>query len=221
MGTPSARSARAPGQLRQGFAYAWNTQTLRVTLVMLAIIGTFTYEFTTTLPLLSEFTFGAGSSGLATMTALMGLGAVVGGLFVASSGPPTPRRLVAVAGSFGSLVLLVAVMPTIGLVFVVMPFVGAASVGVISLSNATLQLNSDPKLRGRVMAIFSMALIGSTPIGGPLMGWIGENISARVSLLIGGSAAIVAALYGWWSLTRTASVTDTVPAELPAMSRAP
>ncbi len=217
----SARSARAPGQLRQGFSYAWNTHTLRVTLVMLAIIGTFTYEFTTTLPLLSEFTFGAGSSGLATMTALMGLGAVVGGLVVASSGPPTARRLVAVAGTFGSLVLLVAVMPTIGLVFVVMPFVGAASVAVISLSNATLQLNSDPKLRGRVMAIFSMALIGSTPIGGPLMGWIGENISARVSLLIGGSAAIVAALYGWWSLTRTASATDTAPAPVPAMSQAP
>jgi predicted MFS family arabinose efflux permease len=200
---PSARSARAPGQLREGFSYAWNTPTLRVTLVMLAIIGTFTYEFTTTLPLLSEFTFGAGSSGLAAMTALMGVGAVVGGLVVASSGPPTAQRLVIVAASFGTSVLFAAIMPTIGLVFVVMPFVGAASVAVISLSNSTLQLNSDPKLRGRVMAIFSMALIGSTPIGGPLMGWIGETVSARVSLLIGGFAALVAALYGWWNLTRS------------------
>jgi len=200
---PSARIARAPGQLREGFTYAWNTPTLRVTLVMLAIIGTFTYEFTTTLPLFSEFTFGAGSTGLATMTALMGAGAVVGGLVVASSGPPTAQRLVIVAASFGTSVLMAAIMPTIGLVFMVMPFVGAASVAVISLSNATLQLNSDPKLRGRVMAIFSMALIGSTPIGGPLMGWIGETVSARVSLLIGGFAAIVAALYGWWNLTRS------------------
>ncbi len=208
---PSARSARAPGQLRQGFAYAWNTPTLRVTLVMLAIIGTFTYEFTTTLPLLSEFTFGAGSSGLATMTALMGLGAVVGGLIVASRGAPTARRLVIVMASFGSSVLLVAVMPTIDLVYVVMPLVGAASVAVISLSNATLQLNSDPKLRGRVMAIFSMALIGSTPIGGPLMGWIGETISARVSLLIGGGAAVTAALYGWWSLSRSGVIAPEAP----------
>ena len=200
---PSARIARAPGQLREGFTYAWNTPTLRVTLVMLAIIGTFTYEFTTTLPLFSEFTFGAGSTGLATMTALMGAGAVVGGLVVASSGPPTAQRLVIVAASFGTSVLMAAIMPTIGLVFMVMPFVGAASVAVISLSNATLQLNSDPKLRGRVMAIFSMALIGSTPIGGPLMGWIGETVSARVSLLIGGFAAIVTALYGWWNLTRS------------------
>lgn len=203
----SRRTARAPGQLRQGFHYAWSTPTLRTTLVMLAIIGTFTYEFTTTLPLLSEFTFGAGSSGLATMTALMGIGAVVGGLVVASGGPPTAGRLVMVAAAFGTGVLAVSVMPTIALVYVVMPFVGAASVAVISLSNATLQLNSDPTLRGRVMAIFSMALIGSTPIGGPLMGWIGETSSPRLSLLIGGLAALLAALFGWVSLTRSAHET--------------
>ncbi len=199
---PSARTAKAPGQLRDGFRYAWNTPTLRTTLVMLVLIGTFTYEFTTTLPLLSEFTFGAGSSGLAAMTALMGVGAVVGGLVVAASGPPTMHRLVVIAAAFGTTVILVSAMPSIALVFVMMPFVGAASVAVISLSNATLQLNSDAKLRGRVMSLFSMALIGSTPIGGPLVGWIGENISPRVSLLIGGLAAIVAALYGWVMLRR-------------------
>jgi MFS family permease len=157
---PSSRSARAPGQLREGFRYAWNTPTLRTTLVMLAIIGTLTYEFTTTLPLLSEFTFGAGSGGLAVMTSLMGLGAVIGGLVVASSGAPTPRRLVMIAAAFGLFVGLAAIMPTIGLVYVLMPFVGAASVAMISLSNATLQLNSNPLLRGRVMALFSMALLG-------------------------------------------------------------
>ncbi len=111
-------------------------------------------------------------------------------------------RLAAIAAAFGTTVILVSVMPSIALVFVMMPFVGAASVAVISLSNATLQLNSDPKLRGRVMSLFSMALIGSTPIGGPLVGWIGENISPRFSLFIGGVAAIVAGLYGWWMLHR-------------------
>ena len=91
---PSARSVRAPKQLREGFRYAWNTPILRVTLVMLWIIGTLTYEFSTTLPLLSEFTFGKGATGLAIMTSLMGVGAVVGGLVVAAAGPPTTRRLV-------------------------------------------------------------------------------------------------------------------------------
>jgi MFS family permease len=199
---PSARSSRAPGQLRAGFRYAWNTPILRTTLVMLVIIGTLTYEFTTTLPLLSEFTFGAGSAGLAIMTSLMGAGAVIGGLVVASSGPPTMPRLIAVAASFGAIVVVVSMMPTIGLVYAVMPLVGAASVAMISLSNATLQLHSDAKLRGRVMALFSMALLGSTPIGGPLVGWLGEHVSPRLSLLIGGLAALLAAAYGWASALR-------------------
>ena len=216
---PSARSKRAPGQLREGFRYAWSTPILRTTLVMLAIIGTLTYEFTTTLPLLSEFTFGAGASGLAAMTTLMGAGAVVGGLVVASLGAPTERRLVRIATAFGLAVLAVSVMPSLLGVYLLMPLVGAASVGMISVSNATLQLNSDPQLRGRVMALFSMSLLGSTPIGGPIVGAIGEHISPRFSLFIGGAAALVAAAYGW-SRLRAIVVDDRVAAtgEQPALS---
>ena len=211
---PSYRAARAKGQLREGFRYAWQTPILRTTLIMLVIIGTFTYEFTTTLPLLAEFTFDAGPSGLAAMNALMGIGAVIGGLIIASGGPPTPRRLVMVAACFGASVVAAACMPSIALVYLVMPLVGAASVGMIALSNATLQLNSDPHLRGRVMALFSMALIGSTPLGGPLVGWIGEHIDPRAALLVGGVAALAAAAYGWTTLTRPVAATaDAVPSE--------
>ncbi len=210
---PAPRSRRAKGQLREGFTYVWRTPVLRTTIVMLAIIGTLTFEFTTTLPLLAEFTFGAGSSGLAAMTAFMGLGAVVGGLVIAAGKPPTPQKLVMVAAAFGSTVLLIAVMPTITAVYVVMPFLGAASIGMISLSNATLQLNSDPQLRGRVMSLFSMSLIGSTPIGGPIVGWIGEHIDPRASLLVGAFAAIFAASYGWVTLTRSRANEATLPRE--------
>lgn len=199
---PSARSARAPRQVRDGFRYAWSQPVLRTTIVMLALIGTFTFEFSTTLPMLAEFTFDAGSSGLAIMTSLMGGGAVVGGLIVASVGPPTPRRLVAIAVAFGAAVTAVALMPTIGAVYAVMPLVGAASVSMISFSNATLQLHSDPKLRGRVMSLFSMSLIGSTPIGGPIVGWIGDHASPRVALLVGGIGAFTAAVYGYALLVR-------------------
>lgn len=204
---PSARSARSRGQLREGFRYAWRTPIIRVTLVMLAIIGTLTYEFSTTLPMLSEFTFNRGATGLAIMTSLMGAGAVIGGLVVAASGKPSPTRLVLVAAVFGASVVATAAMPTIGLVYVLMPFVGAASVATISVSNALLQLNSEPRLRGRVMSLFSMALVGSTPIGGPIVGWIGEHIDPRVALLVGGVAAIAAAAYGY-SVYRSATSAD-------------
>lgn len=194
---PSARSARAPGQLREGFRYVWNTPVLRTTIIMLAAVGTLTFEFSTTLPMLSDFTFDAGAGGLATMTTLMGLGAVVGGLGVAAASPPTAGRLVVVSAAFGSAVLLVAAMPTIGLVYLTMPLVGAASVAMIAISNATLQLHSDPRLRGRVMSLFSMSLIGSTPIGGPIVGWIGDHAGPRWALALGGVGAIAAASYGW------------------------
>ena len=98
-----------------------------------------------------------------------------------------------------------------------LPFVGAASVATIALSNATLQLNSDAQFRGRVMALFSMALLGSTPIGGPIAGWVAEHFSPRVSLLIGGVAAMSAAVYGWRMLRRNALL-DTVAAIEPAMA---
>ncbi len=197
---PSARSPRAPRQLRDGFRYAWADPTLRTTLIMLVLIGTFTFEFSTTLPLLAEFTFGAGPTGLAIMTSLMGVGAVIGGLAIASIGPPTPVRLVGVAAGFGVAVGLIAVMPTIELVYVMMPLVGSASVATIAMSNATLQLHSDAKFRGRVMSLFSMALIGSTPIGGPIVGWLGEHVSPRFALLVGAIGALAAAGYGWSQL---------------------
>ena len=193
---PAARSARAPGQLREGFRYVRDTPVLRTTLVMLAVIGTLTFEFSTTLPMLADFTFDAGASGLAAMTTMMGLGAVVGGLVVAASRPPSPTRLAMVASAFGGSVLLLAAMPTIELVYLTMPLVGATSVATIATSNTTLQLHSDPHLRGRVMSLFSMALIGSTPIGGPIAGWIGDHAGPRWSLVVGGVGAIAAAVVG-------------------------
>jgi MFS family permease len=207
----SARSARAPRQVRDGFRYAWSEPTLRTTIIMLALIGTLTFEFSTTLPMLAEFTFGAGATGLAIMTAMMGGGAVIGGLAVASAGPPTPQRLIAVAAAFGVAVAAIAVMPSIGLVYVVMPFVGVTSVSTIAWSNATLQLHSDPKMRGRVMALFSMSLIGTTPIGGPIVGWLGDHTSPRVSLLVGAVGALAASAFGYVSLVRAGRL-DAQPA---------
>lgn len=199
---PTTRTPRAPRQLRDGLRYVWSEPTLRTTLAMLVLIGTLTFEFATTLPMLAEFTFAAGPTGIAVLTSMMGLGAVVGGLIVASTGPPTPRRLVAVATGFGIAVGIVALMPTIELAYAAMPLVGATSIATTSLSNATLQLNSDPAFRGRVMALFSVAMMGSTPIGGPIVGWIGEHVSPRAALLAGTAGALMAAAIGWSQFER-------------------
>ena len=97
---------------------------------------------------------------------------------------------------------IVALMPTIELAYAAMPLVGATSIATTSLSNATLQLNSDPAFRGRVMALFSVAMMGSTPIGGPIVGWIGEHVSPRAALLAGTAGALMAAAIGWSQFER-------------------
>jgi MFS family permease len=210
---PAARTPRAPRQLRDGLRYVCSEPILRTTLAMLVLIGTLTFEFATTLPMLAEFTFAAGPSGIAGLTSLMGLGAVVGGLIVASTGPPTPRRLIAVAAGFGIAVGIVAVMPSIELAYLAMPLVGATSIATTSLSNATLQLNSDPAFRGRVMALFSVAMMGSTPIGGPIVGWVGGHISPRAALLAGTAGALLAAAIGWSQFRRPTPTPAHRPAE--------
>jgi MFS family permease len=166
---------------------------VRTTLLMVAIIGTFTYEFSVVLPLFSEFTFRAGASGYAALTAAMGVGAALGGLYTAGRRSGTPRMLVVAAALFGGSVLLTAIAPTITLAMCSLVIVGFFSISFTSLANATLQLESAPEMQGRVMSLWTVAFLGTTPIGGPLMGAVGEHAGARSALAAGGLAALVAA----------------------------
>ncbi len=193
---PTERVARASGLLVEGFRYAWSTPVVRNVLLMMAIIGTFTYEFQVILPLLSEFTFDAGASGYAALTAAMGIGAVIGGLYTASRRRSTPRALVIAACLFGLSVLLSAIAPTLTLAFCALVIVGFFSINFTSLGNVTLQLESAPTMQGRVMALWSVAFLGTTPIGGPIIGAIGEHIGPRSGLAVGGLAALAAAGLG-------------------------
>lgn len=193
---------RAKGQLREGFTYVWRTPALRTPLLMMATIGTLTYEFAVTLPLLARFSFGGDAGTYASMSVVMAAGSVVGGLVIASRGAPTPRRLTGAAFAFGVVVLALSAVPALPVAFLVLPLIGAASITFISTSNATLQLTAPPEMKGRVMALFAMAFLGSTPIGGPIVGWIAEATDPRVALALGGAVAIVVSLVGSRSLRR-------------------
>ncbi len=183
----------------------WGEASLRTPLLLMAAVGTLTYEFQITLPLIAEYTFGAGASGYGALTSAMGLGAVVGGLVAASRARPTRRKLGIAGIVFGSAVLLASVMPTFGAMLVVLPLVGAASITFISLSNTNLQLAARPEMRGRVMALYSVAFMGSTPVGGPVVGWVGQAVGPRAALVLGGVTAIAAGWLAWRSLNRPAA----------------
>ena len=188
----SAVVPRGPGQLREGLTYAWREPGLRGPLLLMAVIGALAYEFQVVLPLLARFSFDGDAGTYGAMTASMGLGAVVAGLIVAGRAPTAPRSLVTAAYVFGALILATAAAPTLPLAMVALVGVGAASISLLALANTTVQLKAVPEMRGRVMALWSIAFLGTTPIGGPVVGWVSEQMGPRAGLVLGGVATICA-----------------------------
>jgi MFS family permease len=194
-GTPVPR---ARGQVREGFRYVWATPALRNVLLSVALIGIFAYNFTVTLALLAKGTFHGGAGTYAVLTSCMGAGAVVGGLVAAHHARPTPRLLQVLALVFGGLLAAVALAPTLLAADLLIVLMGAASIGFIATANATLQLTAEPAMRGRVMALYAMAFLGTTPIGAPLVGAIAQWTSPRVALLVGAVATVLSAGLLMW-----------------------
>ena len=187
---------RAPRQLRDGLSYVRRTRDLFVPLVMMAMVGTLTYEFQVSLPALVTDTFGEGATSLGAITSAMGVGAVVGGLVSASRRATGIRPLVLSSAAFGLSTALTAISPTVQVAAASLLLVGASSVWFLSVGNATLQMTAAPQMRGRVMALWAVAFLGTTPVGGPLIGWIAEHASPRWALGVGAAAALAAAALG-------------------------
>jgi MFS family permease len=196
------RQARRRGQLREGLRYVASTPEVLVPLVMMAVVGTLAYEFQVVLPLLARFTFDGDAGTYGTMSVLMGCGAVVGGLATAAAGRQPATALSRTAIIFGSIQLATAFAPTLLVTFAALVLLGGASIRFLALGNATLQLAAAPAMRGRVMALWGVAFLGSTPIGGPVVGWIGEHIGPRVALGLGGVATLVCGLLAYPALLR-------------------
>jgi MFS family permease len=181
-----------PGQLRQGLAYVRRTPVLFLTLVLMGVVGTLAYEFPVTFPILAKKAFGDEDL-YGAMSALQGVGAVAGALWVAARFTlRSPAVLSVVAVTLGALIFAIACAPTLPIALALMVVMGAASIAFIAIGNTVLQLEADPSMRGRVMALWSIALIGSTTVGGPFVGWIADVFGARAGVGIGGVAAVVA-----------------------------
>ncbi|HEX3981677.1 MAG TPA: MFS transporter, partial [Acidimicrobiales bacterium] len=123
-----------------------------------------------------------------------GVGAIVGGLMVAHRSRPSTAMLSVIGLAFGVMLLVVAAAPTEAFALVALVFMGVCSISFIATANATIQLQADPDMRGRVMALYAIAFLGSTPIGAPLMGWIADVTNPRVAVMVGGVATLAACL---------------------------
>ena len=199
---PAKRVSRQKKQVRQGLRYVRNTPELLIPLLMIAVIGTLAWEFQVSLPLMASKVFHGGAAAYGVMASVMGGGAVVGGLISAARARPRARALCLAAIGWGIAILAAAVAPSFALELAALVFVGYGSITFNSLAKTTLQLAAKPEMRGRVMALWALAWLGSTPIGGPIVGWAGQAFGARWALVIGGVAALACGVLALPALTR-------------------
>lgn len=199
---PTPPTPRASGQLRAGLSYVRGTPALAIPLLMMAAVGCLTYEFQVSLPYMASRGLHAGSAGFGFMTASMGIGAVIGGLVVAARGRTGPLPLVLAATAFGGAMALATVAPRLPFELGALALAGGASISFMSIGNSTLQLTAEPSMRGRVMSLWFVAFQGSTPIGGPIVGWVMGVLGPRGGLGLGALTCFIAAIVGLAALGR-------------------
>ena len=186
-------ATREPGAIRAGLRYVLRTPELAVPLALMALVGTLGFNFQVVLPLLAKFSFDGGASTYAVLVSAMGVGSIAGALVNGHRGRTGPRLIAGGALAFGVLALLSAAMPTLALEIPVLALLGAAAVTFAATINSTLQLAVSPEMRGRVMALYSVVFLGSTPFGAPLTGWLAQSYDPRIALLLAGAAGLAAA----------------------------
>jgi predicted MFS family arabinose efflux permease len=184
---------RKRGDLRFALRHVRETSALWIPLGTMVLVGTLSFNFQVLMPLLADKTWHGTATTYALMTMAMGVGSVSGALMTGLVGSVSPRLIVGAATAFGVFELLAAVAPSLPLQILALIPLGAVSVTFAAGVNSSMQLASAPELRGRVMSLYSVVFLGSTPIGAPLVGWLSEVASPRAGLALGGIAALLAA----------------------------
>ena len=199
---PARPVTQRKGQIRAGLIYVRQTPELLIPLLMVGLVGTLAWEFPVTLPLMASRVFGGAAGTYGLMTAVMGVGAVVGGLVSAARRELRARSLCVAAIGWGIAITVAAIAPSLWTELITLLFVGYGSITFNAYAKTTLQLAARPEMRGRVMALWALAWQGSTPIGGPLVGWIAQATDPRWSLIVGGLPTLLCGILALPTLTR-------------------
>jgi MFS family permease len=189
---PTTLTPRGRGQLRDGFRYAAEIPEIIRPLVMMALVGTFTFEFEVSFPLLAKNTFQGGADAYSWLLGAFGIGAVIGGVYAIGRSGTGVVRLGRISFSYAAAMLALALTPTLWTAVGASALVGLATILFLTTGNSTIQLASDPHYRGRVMALWSTALVGSTPIGAPIVGAVSDVLNPRAAIALGALACFAA-----------------------------
>jgi MFS family permease len=184
-------AGREKGMIRDGMRYLWRRPDLMMVLVAVFFAGTFGLNFQLTSALMATSVFHKGAGEYGILGSVLAIGSLAGALLAARRVRIRARLVIGAALAFGIAEIVSAVMPTYLTFALVLPIVGLASLTMLTSANATMQLSIEPTMRGRVMALYMTVLMGGTPIGSPFIGWIGQVLGARYSLIIGGGLTVL------------------------------
>jgi MFS family permease len=191
-GLPSA--PRAKGQIREGVRYVRERTDIVVIMVVMAVVSTFGLNFQLTSAMMARVEFGKGAQEYGILGSVLAIGSLTGALLAARRDRPRVRLVIGSAFAFAVATAVMALMPTYELFMLACIPVGLASLTMMTAANSTIQTSTDPMVRGRVMALYMMVFLGATPVGSPLVGWIGEAMGPRWAILVGSITAFLVAL---------------------------
>jgi len=198
---PGRRVTRAKGQLRAGIRYVASRKDLLLPIVLIGVIGMLGLNFQITLALMARNEFGKGAETYGTLSALLAGGSLCGALLTARRERPRVRVLLGSALAFGVLETMLGLMPNIVTFSILLVPTGLAVITFTSTALSTVQLGAGEAMRGRVLALYALVFVGGTPFGAPLIGWLGEHVGPRSTLIVGGAASfVVTALAGYFFL---------------------
>lgn len=193
---PSPVAERTKGQVREGLRYIRRMPELLVPLVMMGVVGTLAFNFNTVMPLYVTRDLGGTDAMFTVLFSVVSVGSLIGALIAARRSEISVRTVGVASVAFGVSLALLAVMPTFGAAIPVALLMGLCSITFLTASTAIVQLRAAPEMRGRVLAIQAMLFLGSTPIGGPIVGWVSQEFGARWAIALGAAAGVGAGVWG-------------------------
>ncbi|TDR94067.1 MFS transporter [Enterovirga rhinocerotis] len=209
------------GSLTDGLRYVSGRPDLRAILLMLFFIGMLGLNFPIFISSMSVQVFQVGSAEFGLLTSCMAVGSVAGALLAARRERPGILTLTGAAALFGLGLAVAAAMPNYALFGLVLVLVGIATQSFTTGANSLVQLSSEPAMRGRVMAIHMALLMGTTPVGGPLIGWVADTFGPRWAIAVGAAAGLAAAVIGLRYLVRDEGLRSAMLRSRPWRGRRP
>ncbi len=218
---PSIPNPRGKGQTLEGLRYVRDNRDLFIPLVMMTIIGTFSFNFSVTTPLLVTGPLGGNEQAYTWLFSAMSVASVIGALASARRETVPKSHLVVSAAVFGVGMVVLALAPALPVAYLGVVIVGLGSIGFMTSSTATIQLRAEPAYRGRVLALQAMVFLGSTPVGGPFVGWVADRFGPRAAVMVGAGACFVAATWAqltWKHPSPLPVIPEVSPAEVAGLS---